>query len=56
MSAQPIASASQRHRLRTLTVVDAYTREALAIDVNLGIKDEQVVEAMKRIALSRGTS
>ena len=42
-------------RLRALTVVDAYTREALAIDVNQGIKGEQVVEAMDRIASIRGT-
>lgn len=30
-------------RLRALTVVDPFTREALAIDVNQGIKGEQVV-------------
>jgi len=41
-------------RLRALTVVDAFTREALAIDVDQGIKGEQVVAAMRRIALSRG--
>jgi putative transposase len=41
-------------RLRALTVVDAYTREALAIDVDQGIKGEQVVAAMVRIASSRG--
>jgi putative transposase len=41
-------------RLRALTVVDAFTREALAIDVDQGIKGEQVVEAMTRIASSRG--
>ena len=41
-------------RLRALTVVDAFTREALAIDVDQGIKGEQVVEAMTRIALLRG--
>ena len=39
-------------RLRALTVVDAFTREALAIDVDQGIKGEQVVEAMAR-SLSR---
>ena len=42
-------------RLRALTVVDAYTREALAIEVDRGIKGEQVVEAMTRIAVTRGT-
>ena len=41
-------------RLRALTVVDAFTREALAIDVDQGIKGEQVVEAMARIASTRG--
>ena len=41
-------------RLRALTVVDAYTREALASDVDQGIKGEQVVEAMDRIASIRG--
>ena len=41
-------------RLRALTVVDAFTREALAIDVDQGIKGEQVVAAMVRIALIRG--
>jgi putative transposase len=41
-------------RLRALTVVDAFTREALAIDVDQGINGEQVVDAMTRITLSRG--
>ena len=41
-------------RLRALTVVDAFTREALAIDVYQGIKGEQVVEAMARISSIRG--
>lgn len=42
-------------RLHALTVFDAYTREALAIDVDQGVKGEQVVEAMDRIASIRGT-
>ena len=42
-------------RLRALTVVDTYTREALAIDVDQGIKGERVVEAMARIACTRGS-
>ena len=42
-------------RLRALTVVDTYTREALAIDVDQGIKGEQVVETMARIAATRGS-
>jgi transposase InsO family protein len=41
-------------RLRALTVVDAYTREALAIEVDQGIKGEQVVEVMTRLAVLRG--
>jgi putative transposase len=42
-------------RLRALTVVDAFTCEALAIDVDQGIKGEQVVDAMNRISAVRGT-
>jgi hypothetical protein len=41
-------------RLRALTVVDVFTREALAIEVDQGIKGEQVVSAVTRVALSRG--
>jgi hypothetical protein len=41
-------------RLQALTVVDAFTREALAIDVDQGIKGGQVVEAMARVSLIRG--
>ena len=40
--------------IRALTVVDAFTREALAIDVDQGIKGEQVVQTMARIAMARG--
>ena len=40
-------------RLRALTVVDAYTREALTIEVDQGIKGEQVVDAVTRIAVTR---
>ena len=35
-------------------MVDAFTREALAIDVDQGIKGEQVVEVMTRISSIRG--
>ena len=35
-------------------MVDAFTREALAIDVDQGIKGEQMVEAMARISSIRG--
>ena len=41
-------------RLRALTVVDAYTREALMIEVAQGIKGEQVVDAITRVASLRG--
>ena len=41
-------------RLRALTVVDAFTREALAIAVDQGIKGEQVVAAVTQLALERG--
>ena len=41
-------------RLRAPTVVDAFTREALLIDVDQGIKGEQVVAAMERRASVRG--
>lgn len=41
-------------RLRALTVVDAFTREALAIHVDQGIKGEQVVATMARISSIRG--
>jgi putative transposase len=41
-------------RLRALTVVDAYTREALKIAVDQGIKGEQVVFAMAQITATRG--
>ena len=43
-------------RLRALTVVDAYTREALLIEVDSGIRGEQVVAAMSRITAGFGTS
>ena len=41
-------------RLRALTVVDACTREALVIEVDSGIKGEQVVQAVSRITAVRG--
>lgn len=43
-----------RGRLRALTVVDTFTREALTIGVDQGIKNEQVVATMARIASMRG--
>ena len=41
-------------RFRALTVVDAYTRECLAIHVNQGIKGEQVVSIIDRLLFERG--
>ena len=41
-------------RLRALTVVDVFTREALAIEIDQGIKGEQVVAAVTRLAVTRG--
>jgi putative transposase len=41
-------------RCAALTVVDAFTREALAIEVDQGIKGEQVVAVVARLALVRG--
>ena len=41
-------------RFRALTVVDAYTRECLAIHVDQGIKGEQVVDVMDRLLFERG--
>jgi putative transposase len=41
-------------RPRALTVVNVFTREALAIEVDEGIKGEQVVAAMPRITSIRG--
>ena len=43
-------------RLRAVTVVDAFTREALAIRVDQGIKGEQVVDVMDRLLFERGTA
>ena len=42
-------------RLRTLTVMDNYTRECLSIHVDAGIRGEQVVEVIERICAQRGT-
>jgi len=43
-------------RLRALTVIDAFTREALAIGVDQGIKGDQVIEVMARISSIREAS
>jgi putative transposase len=36
-------------------VVDAYTRECLAIEVDQGLKGDQVVAVMERVMFQRGT-
>jgi putative transposase len=41
-------------RLRALTVADTYTREASAIEVDQGIRGEQVVKVMTRLAALGG--
>ena len=41
-------------RCRTLTVVDIFTKECLAIEVGETLKGEQVVTVVHRIALQRG--
>ena len=41
-------------KLRTLTVVDLFTRECLAIEVGFSLRAEHVVAAMKQITHERG--
>jgi putative transposase len=41
-------------RFRALTVVDAYTRECLAIEVDQGLKADAVVATMERLTYLRG--
>ena len=41
-------------RLRALTLLDVYTREALAIEVDQGIKSEQVVAVLDAVTAGRG--
>ncbi|MBV9828888.1 MAG: hypothetical protein JO001_24965 [Alphaproteobacteria bacterium] len=43
-----------RPRLRALTVIDTYTREALPIEVDQGIRGEQMVATMARLLMVRG--
>lgn len=42
------------HRFRTLTVVDVYSREALAIEVGSKLRGEQVVAVCNRLVTQRG--
>ena len=41
-------------RIRALTLVDNFTREALAVVVDVSIRGEHVVETVERIVLQRG--
>ena len=40
--------------LRTLTLIDSYTRESLAIEVNTGISSRQVTRVLERVIEERG--
>lgn len=42
-------------RFRSLTIVDAFTRECLAIEADQGIKGEQVVVVLDKLRFLRGT-
>lgn len=42
------------HRFRALTVVDVFTREALAIDVGVRLRGEDVVQTLNRLVAQRG--
>jgi len=41
-------------KIRTLTIVDLYTRECLGIEVGFGLRAEHVVAAMNRLKYDRG--
>ena len=41
-------------RFRSLTIVDVFTREAVAIDAGQSLKGEDVVQALNRLKTSRG--
>jgi len=43
-------------RFRALTVVDVFTRESLAIEVDQGLKGDQVVGVLERLKFQRGTA
>jgi putative transposase len=42
-------------KFRSLTIVDVYTREALAIEVGSSLRGEHVVATLNRLAAKRGT-
>ena len=41
-------------RFRSLTIVDVYTREAVAIEVGQSLKDDDVVRRLNKLKLERG--
>ena len=45
---------SDGRRIRTLTIIDLFTRECLAIEVGFSLRAEHVVAAVDRLQYSRG--
>jgi putative transposase len=45
---------SSGHKIRALTVVDVFSREALAIEVGQRIRSEDVVNVLNKLVLQRG--
>lgn len=41
-------------RFRSLTIVDVFTREAVAIDAGQSLKEQDIVEMLNRLKSSRG--
>ncbi|MCA0312678.1 MAG: IS3 family transposase [Candidatus Melainabacteria bacterium] len=48
-------SLSSGSRLRTLNVIDEFTRECLAVEVDFGLPGERVVRVLERLAWCYGT-
>ena|SRR5450432_2276730 len=42
------------HKIRTLTIVDLFTRECLGIEVGFSLRADHVVAAMNRLKYDRG--
>ena len=40
--------------LRTFTLIDSYTKESLAIEVNTGLSSRQVTRVLERVIAERG--
>ena len=45
---------SDGRKIRSLTIIDLFTRECLAIDVGFSLRANDVVAAMNRLEYSRG--